>query len=263
MKKSINTETNTRMHYWAGRYLPAYTILFLIIIWEAAVRIFKVKQYILPSPSSIMKVFQSTWRLILDHSLVTIYEALVGFGISIIIGLTLSFVMSKSDTVKRILYPLLVISQTIPIIAISPLIIIWLGVDILPKVVIVVLVCFFPICVSTIEGLQSADRDMINLMKIMGAGHFRIFKEVTLPSALPQFFAGLKIAATYSIMGAVIGEWLGAKSGLGIFMTRTMSSYRTDMLFAAIVVIVALSIGVFKFIELIEKIAIPWNTRKA
>lgn len=252
MRKSISIRT-------VKKNLPVFTILLLIVLWECAVELFKVPGYILPGPLAVAGVFQSTWHLILSHTVVTLNEALSGFGLSIAVGLLLSFIMNRWEIIRRILYPILVISQAIPIIALAPLIIIWFGVGVLPKIVIVILVCFFPICVSTTQGLQSSDRDMINLMKVMGAGHFRIFKEVTLPSALPHFFAGLKIAGTYSIMGAVIGEFLGAKSGLGIFMTRTISSYRTDMLFAGAVVVVLLSIGVFKIIEIAEKLIIPWN----
>jgi len=261
MKKSTNTKLYMTFREKADKYVTACTILLLVIVWEASVRLFHIKEYILPGPWAIIKVFKSVWRLLLSHSVVTLNEALAGFVLSVIVGLTLSFLMNRWRFAKRVLYPLMVISQTVPIIALAPLILIWMGVGVFPKVVIVVLVCFFPICINTMEGLQSADRDMINLMKVMGAGHIKIFREVTLPSALPQFFSGLKIAGTYSVMGAVIGEWLGAKSGLGIFMTRAISSYRADMLFAAIVVIVMLSITLFKIIEITERIVIPWNSK--
>ena len=244
-----------------NKYLPIITILCIIVIWEGMVRLLNIPTYILPGPYSIIKILVLMRSLILSHTLTTLYETTAGFGISIIIGLLISVIMSRSDTIRRVIYPLMVISQTIPIIALAPIIIIWLGVGILPKIFIVVIVCFFPICINTTTGLLSADKDMINLMKVMGAGYFKIFKDVNLPCALPNFFAGLKIAAAYSIMGAVIGEWLGAKSGLGIFMTRSMSSYRADMLFAAITVVVVLSMLIFKLIEIIEKIAIPWDIK--
>lgn len=262
MKKYISIRTKGLGEKGIFKHLPLIAILMLTLMWEVSVRIFKVPNYILPGPSAIIKVFSSMWKLILSHSVVTLYEAMAGLSVSIIVAMVLSFLMDRWVIIRRVLYPMLVISQTVPIIALAPLMLIWFGVGIFPKILIVVLVCFFPICVNTVEGLRSADRDMINLMKVMKAGHLKIFMEVNLPSALPQFFAGLKIAATYSIMGAVIGEWLGAKSGLGIFMTRATSSYRADMLFAAIVVIVLLSIGVFKIIELLERLFIPWNFKR-
>lgn len=259
MKKYTNTGTKRVVIRALNKYLPLFAVLCLLIVWEAAVRLFNVQEYILPSPSSIAKVFITTWSLLLQHTSITIFEALMGFGISIAAGLVLAFVMDRWNTLKRILYPFMVISQAVPIIALAPVILVWFGVGIEPKIIIVVLVCFFPICVSTTEGLHSVDKDMINLMKVMGAGGFKIFWDVSLPSSLPHFFSGLKISATYSIMGAVIGEWQGAKSGLGIFMTRTISSHRMDMLFAAVVVVVILSIGIFKIIEMVERLSIPWN----
>ncbi|KPU43452.1 putative aliphatic sulfonates transport permease protein SsuC [Oxobacter pfennigii] len=261
MKRYTNTELKLKNSFFIKR-LPFLSVFSIIMLWEALVRILKIPSYILPGPYEVgMSLFESR-KIILSHTVVTSTEAILGFILSTITGLALAFVMNRWKTVKSILYPLLVISQTIPIIALAPLILIWMGVGVLPKIMVVVLVCFFPICVSTTEGLQSADPDMINLMKVMGADHLKIFREVVLPSALPQFFSGLKIAATYSIMGAVIGEWLGAKSGLGIYMTRTMSSYRTDLLFASIVVVVVTSIFLFMIIEIIEKLIIPWNRVK-
>jgi ABC-type nitrate/sulfonate/bicarbonate transport system permease component len=263
MRRYTNTGVKMQVKKIINKYLPLLAILCLIAIWEASVKLSNTPDYILPAPSSVVKVFISTWNLLLQHTWVTIFEALSGFCISIAGGLVLAFVMDRWNTLKRILYPIMVISQTIPIIALAPVILVWLGVGIEPKIVIVVLVCFFPICVNTAEGLHSVDKDMVNLMKVMGAGDLRIFKDVSLPSALPHFFSGLKISATYSVMGAVIGEWLGAKSGLGIFMTRTINSHRMDMLFAAVVIVVILSIGLFKVIEIAERFSTPWNLKKS
>lgn len=258
MKKYINIKNN---FVDVSNYISLITISCLIIIWQIITTIFQIKDYILPSPLKVLKVILSQYHLLFSHTLVTLYEAILGFVISIIVALILSFVMSISSNIKKIVYPLLLISQTIPIIALAPIILIWFGVSILPKIIIVVLVCFFPVCVNTIEGLESSDKDMINLLKTMGANKFTIFKEITLPSALPQFFAGLKISATYSVMGAIIGEWLGAKSGLGIYMTRAMSSFRTDMLFASIIIIIFISILFFKITEVFEMLCIPWNIK--
>ncbi|HWI54318.1 MAG TPA: ABC transporter permease, partial [Desulfobacteria bacterium] len=155
--------------------------------------------------------------------------------------------------------PLLVISQTIPIIAVAPLFIIWLGYGMAPKVVVVSLVCFFPITINLADGLRMVDRDMIKLMHSMGATEFQVFRLVKLPAALPFFFSGLRIAGTYSIMGAVIGEWLGADKGLGILMTRSSQSFLTDRVFATIMVIVILSLAIYFLVEGIARVLIPWH----
>ena len=240
-------------------YVPAITILILVIFWQWITSFMKLPEYILPSPVSIGNALIRSRGILWQHSLTTIYEAGIGFFIAIIFALVVAIVMNQWKLLKVSLYPILVISQTIPIIALAPLIMIWMGFGSLPKVVVVVIVCFFPISVSVVEGLSTVDQDLLNLMEIMGANKLEIFMKVKLPYALPSFFAGLKIAATYSIMGAIIGEWLGAKRGLGIFMTRTMSSFKTSDLFAAIMIVVVLSMVLFKIIELIGKRLMPWS----
>ena len=240
-------------------YVPAITILILVIFWQWITSFMKLPEYILPSPVNIGNALIRSRGILWQHSLTTIYEAGIGFFIAIIFALVVAIVMNQWKLLKVSLYPILVISQTIPIIALAPLIMIWMGFGSLPKVVVVVIVCFFPISVSVVEGLSTVDQDLFNLMEIMGANKLEIFMKVKLPYALPSFFAGLKIAATYSIMGAIIGEWLGAKRGLGIFMTRTMSSFKTSDLFAAIMIVVVLSMVLFKIIELIGKRLMPWS----
>ncbi len=252
MKRLVNTENNI---------LPGAFIIFLLSLWEIVIRSFDIPKYILPSPSAIVKALYVNRAILLEHTKITVIEAGVGFIFAILFAVILAAIMNKSKLLKDMIYPILVISQTVPIIALAPLFMIWLGFGILPKIVIVVLVCFFPITISVTEGLETVDQDMINLMKVMKASPREIFFKVQLPATLPTFFSGLKIAATYSIMGAVIGEWVGAKSGLGVYMTRAMSSFKTDALFADILIIVVLSILVFKVIEYIGKVIMPWNTK--
>ena len=172
MKKSTNTNG------FIVRHLPSITIILLIVIWETLTRLLNVPIYKLPGPSSIIKVFETNWRLILSHTYVTVFESMVGLLISIVVGLVFAFFMSRWKTVRRILYPLMVVSQTVPVIALAPLILMWFGFGVLPKILIVVLVCFFPIAMNVTEGLVSADKDMIDLMKVMGASQYKIFKEI-------------------------------------------------------------------------------------
>ena len=167
--------------------------------------------------------------------------------------------MDLIPPVKQALYPVLIITQTIPTIALAPILIIWFGFGSLPKIIVVILTCFFPIVISLVEGLGSVEQDMIQHFRLMGASKVETFFHLKLPYGFIHFFSGLKIAATYSVMGAVIGEWLGGNKGLGVYMTRARSTYALDKLFAAILVIMVLSIVLVEFIGMIERISMPWN----
>jgi ABC-type nitrate/sulfonate/bicarbonate transport system permease component len=163
------------------------------------------------------------------------------------------------------LYPILVASQTVQILAIAPLLIIWFGFGLLPKVIIVVLVCFFPMAISTADGLASADPDLVALMRAMGASRVQIWRIVRLPAALPSFFSGLRVAVTYSVVGATIGEWVGGSAGLGLYMLRSKNALATDQVFVAILITTAISIGLFSVIYVIERALLPWyySTQRA
>ncbi len=250
MKKLIST---------AKRFISVLFLLALLLLWEWLVTLFAVPAYRLPPPSLIVQTIIQRFPLLMQHAQITLYEAVVGMAGSILVALLLSVVIHKVKIVKKMLYPIFVISQTVPIIALAPLMMIWFGYGTLPKILIVILVCFFPIVISLTEGLESVDPDLIDLMRVMGASAGRIFFSVELPSALPSAFAGLRIAATYSVMGAVIGEWLGANLGLGVFMVRAMNSYSTPSLFAAIVIVVLLSIGMFKLVDGAAWLTMPWQ----
>lgn len=257
MKKLGNTES--KLNKFRYNMIPAWFIFILVVLCELIVRIFKIKHYILPAPSAVIIKLVEDRSILFKHTMTTLLEAGIGFCIAIVLAILLAGLMNHFKLFKLIFYPILVISQTIPIIALAPLFLVWFGLGILPKVIVVIVVCFFPIVVSLVEGLAVVDQDMINLMKVLKAKPIQIFLKVQVPATLPAFFSGLKIAATYSIMGAVIAEWLGAKDGLGIYMTRSMSSFQTDALFADIIVIVAISMGVFKIIDTLGKKLMPWN----
>ncbi len=229
-----------------------------IILWEFLVRIFHIEIWILPAPTDIIQAFRKESAILLDNTLVTLYEALVGFLFAILVAMILAVIIDQFSFFKRGFYPILIASQTVPIIAIAPLLMIWFGYGLLPKVVVVTLVCFFPIVLSTVDGFNQADSGLIALLQTMNATKWQVFKKVRFPSALPSFFSGLRIAATYSIMGAVIGEWLGANKGLGIYMKNASHSFLTDQVFAAILVIVFTSILFFGILLLIEQYFIPW-----
>lgn len=242
-------------------FFPHFSILVLLILWESIIRIYHVVPWILPSPSLILVSLIQQKNIIWMHTKITLFETLLGFSIAILMSFILAFMMDSIDWFKKSMYPLLIISQTIPIITIAPLLIIWFGYDLLPKIFVVILVCFFPITVNLLHGLESADPETIALLKIMGANRYQIFRYIKLPNAFPGIFSGLKIAATYSIMGAVIGEWLGAKAGLGEYMRRSMRSFSVANTFAAIVVITLLSFLFLAIIQGIEYWKIPWSRK--
>jgi len=242
--------------------IPVLFIIIIVIVWQFISERGIVPKYILPSPKDIGSAMVETLPDLKSHTLVTLWEAFTGLKISILFSIVLAVIMDSIQIVKKALYPLLIISQTIPIIALAPLFIIWFGFGILPKIIVVVLVCFFPIAVSLVDGLASVDPDMLNMMRSMGANKLQAFWHLKLPFAIVSFFSGLRIAVTYSVMGAVIGEWLGGEKGLGVYMIRVKHSYALDKFFASILLIVILSILLFEIIALLEYAAIPWKRYK-
>lgn len=250
MKKSQNLENN--FIFWL-------TICFMTLFTEIFLRLRDIPSFIFPKPTEIFRGLMEDKELLLSHTLTTVYEAFIGFTISIILSLIIGALIYDKKRIKEILYPFLLISQTVPLIAVAPLILIWFGFGIFPKIIIVVVICLFPILISFLDGLNSVNQEVIDLFKVMRARKIDIFRKCLFPASLPSLFAGLKISVTYSVMGAVIGEWLGAEKGLGIYMTRALSSFRTDYLFSAIIIVVIISLILFKIIELIEKFVLRWK----
>jgi len=207
----------------------------------------------------VLSAFAGQLPLLAQHARSTLTECLAGFSAAIMFSFVAAFAMDEIPLVKRLIYPLIVASQTIPIISVAPLFIIWFGYGMLPKIIVVFLVCFFPVTISLLGGLAAVDREYIELFRSMQAGRVDIFRMVKLPLALPAFFSGLKISTAYSVMGAVIGEWLGAKQGLGIYMTLSQRSFEVDRVFAAILAVTLLSAALFAVVVLVERLVIPWK----
>lgn len=248
MKRFISTSRLTSIGF----------IFILLLLWEGFSRVKPGLSRVLPPPTEISLTLAGNADVLWQHAMITLFEALAGFAISIIFAVLLAILMDAIAAVKEALYPLVITSQTIPILVIAPLLIMWFGFGYFPKILIVTLVCFFPITVSLLEGLQAVDKEMLNLLKSMGASKYQIYRLVKLPAAMPSFFAGLKISGTYSIMGAIIGEWVGGKHGLGVYMMRVRHSFAIDKVFATIVIISLLSILLIKIINLVEKKMTPW-----
>ncbi|NLE24481.1 MAG: ABC transporter permease [Clostridiaceae bacterium] len=253
MKKSGNIGRNKKHREFGSTIIPTVIMVLFLLLWQVAVDIFTIQPFILPSPIEVLKALYEERRLLLTHTLVTMGEAFVGFGIAIVLGIIFGLLMGYFKPVRTALYPIFVVTQTIPLIILAPLFAIWFGFGLLPKVIIVVLMCFFPITITFTQDLIKSDEDMDAILKVMGASKWKSFKLARIPQAMPGLFSGLKIAVTYSITGAVISEWVGAKQGLGIYMTRAMTSFKTSVLFADVVVIVVLSLVLYKLVELVEK----------
>lgn len=241
--------------------LPALTLIFLIAIFiELFVRIGKIKGFILPAPSSVLESLWVNFDEMAPHMWETFWVCGIGLVCSIIVAVGVAFLMDGIKLIKKTIYPLLIASQTIPIMVITPIIILLLGYGLAPRFLVVVLVCFFPVCISLYDGLQSVDPDMIMLMNSMGANKKEILKHVKFPASMPSLFSGIRISATYCIMATVIAEWQGSNTGLGIYMIRVKRSYDYDRMFAAIILIVLLSLFFFFVAQYAEKKAIRWKT---
>ncbi|PWV99492.1 putative hydroxymethylpyrimidine transport system permease protein [Paenibacillus cellulosilyticus] len=234
-------------------------VLLLAVIWEVGTSVFDVPHYIIPKLSD---VFVSMWdnrALLGKHWLVTLWEALLGLGISIVIGTLAAIWIDRSTLARKTIYPLIVGSQTIPIIVLSPIMVMWFGYEIWSKITVVILFTFFSIAVNTADGFRSADPDIGALMKTMGASKRDLLLKWKLPSALPGFFTGLKMAAAFSVGGATLGEWLGGENGLGVYTKRASNMLRADAVFSGVLLLSAMGILLFLAALWLEKAVLAYR----
>jgi ABC-type nitrate/sulfonate/bicarbonate transport system permease component len=239
--------------------LPTFLAVLILILWAVLANVNQQLKWILPSPLSVITVFFTHPKLLLSHATVTIMETLIGLGISIILGSLIAIAMDRWDSFQKAVYPFIIISQTVPIIALAPLFILWFGYGITAKIFIVTLVCFFPIAVNLYDGFRQVSVDYLRLFKSMNASPMQVFYLLKIPSALPAFFTGLKLAVSYSVMAAIIGEWLGGEKGLGIYMTRATKSYQTAHVFAIILIISMFSLLLYGAVVLLERTLLKWH----
>lgn len=238
---------------------PLLTVMALLVLWQAVVGVGFVPNFLLPTPVQVVQSLVEDAPLLAGHCATTLAEAAVGLAAGVALGFVFAVLMDRFEGFYLAFEPLMTISQTIPTVAIAPLLVLWLGYGALPKVVLVIISTFFPITVSLASGFRSVDPDVIDLMRTMNASRWQIFWYAKLPAATEQFFSGLKISATYAIVGAVIAEWLGGNVGLGVYMTRVRKSFSYDRMFASIIVISALSLGLMKLVELAQRACMPWK----
>lgn len=237
--------------------IPLVVFICVIFLWEGCVKLFDISLYILPAPSMILQAIISNFSVLWMHSMVTLKEALIGLFISTLLAVFIAIGMDLSKTFKSSVYPFLIVTQTVPVMVLGPLFSIWLGFGMAPKVLIVIFMCFFPIAISFCDALGQVDLKQINLLKSFGANTFQIYKMVKIPAGAIGLFSGLKVAATYCIGGAIVGEWLSSSAGLGYYMLRVKNGYMLDKVFACVVVIILWSILLNGVVTLIEYILFP------
>jgi len=248
----VRLKTNSSIHPWL-------TLLFLILVWHVYAIYISQSHWLLPPPIDVCRVFITHHELLWHHLAYTLKATLWGFGISTISGVFVAILLDWSALLRKALYPFLVVSQTVPILAIAPLIIVWMGYGISSKIFTVSLICFFPITVNLYDGFKQVSVEYIRLLQAMNATSWQIFRNLKLPAALPNLFTGLKLSATYSVMGAVIGEMLGGYAGLGIYLGRATKSFQTAQVFAIIIVIILVSLLIFLLISLLERVLLAYH----
>ncbi|MDO4797170.1 MAG: ABC transporter permease [Coriobacteriales bacterium] len=239
--------------------IPLVALGVFLVVWEVVVRVGLVPSFLLPGPTDVVRAFVADAPLLASHAVTTLVEAMLGLAIGVAVGFVFAILMDRFETFYLVCNPFITLSQTIPTVAIAPLLVLWFGYGLVPKVLLIVLTTFFPVTVSLVGGFRSVDPDLIDLMRTMNASNWQIFVHVKLPAALDSFFSGLRISATYAIVGAVIAEWLGGFSGLGVYMTRVRKSFSYDSMFAVILLISALSLGLMKSVDALERVCMPWK----
>jgi ABC-type nitrate/sulfonate/bicarbonate transport system permease component len=218
--------------------------------------------YMLPGPARVTAAFVADFPLLMRHLWRTLLEAMAGLALAIAASFALALVMDANRFLKQSVTPLLLLTQTMPVIAIAPLLILWMGYGAAPKIALVFLTCFFPMTIGLLGAFAQADTDAIRLLQSMGAARRQIYQYIKLPQSLPAFFSGLKISSSYSIIGAVIAEWLGGDAGLGVYMIRVRRSYSFDKMFAVILLTSVLSLALIKLVSIIERAAMPWRKQQ-
>lgn len=251
MKRKLQNITNK---FWS-----ISAILVILLIWQMVSMLGIVEAFLLPAPTDVLRALITEFPALMEHAVVTLTEAFWGLLFGILLGFVTAVLMDHFEILYRAFYPILVISQTIPTVAIAPLLVLWFGYEMTPKIILIVITTFFPITVGLLNGFRSVDKDSVNLLRAMSGTRWQIFRYIKLPAALGQFFSGLRISASYAVVGAVISEWLGGFSGLGVYMTRVKKAFSFDKMFAVILLISLISLLLMKAVDLIQKKCMPWE----
>lgn len=240
-----------------SKMAPVIVMLVLLALWEAVVQLADIPLYVLPAPSDTFKTFVKEFPVLAGHAFVTVLEALAGMAISFVVGIVIGILIDAMPLFKKSIYPILVVTQTVPVIVLAPIFIIYMGFGYAPKILTVVLMCFFPIVVSFSDGLGEMDEGYLNLVRTYGGSKMQLYRLVKIPSAMISLLSGLKVAATYSISGAVVGEWIASQSGLGYYLIRAKNGYMLDKVFACVLMIIILSLLMNGAVKLFGYAALP------
>ena len=238
---------------------PIGTVFFIIFLWHFAVIFFNIPEYLIPAPLAVGEYIFQKWNFLLRHSWVTMYETLAGFFLSILVGIPLAITLVWSKILDRSIMPILVVSQTFPKVAIAPLLIIWFGLGLLPKVLVSFIIAFFPVVISGVTGMRSVETEMLELIHSMRASSLQVFWKMRLPYALPHLFSGFKVAITFAIVGAVIGEWVGADKGLGYMLLWANANLDTVLLFSILASLTVIGVILYYSVVMMERLIIPWH----
>ena len=244
----------------AGLVLPPLVFGALVVaLWQGYVAVSGVREGTLPSPAEVARALFDERSLLLSSAGTTLAEIALGYAVAVVVGIALAALASSSRLIERALYPWLVASQMIPIPALAPIVVLWTGFDIRPRLIVIALVSFFPVAVNTIDGLRATDPELVGLLRTLGAGRWSIFRIARLPNALPYVFSGLRVAAAFAVIGAVFAEWVGTSSGgLGYLILSYSSQTLTADVFAAVVVLAVIGVAMFALVGLAERLLIPW-----
>ncbi|UUX32996.1 ABC transporter permease [Fundicoccus culcitae] len=245
----------------ANQYAGLIFAVALILLWELAGKLGWLPRFIIPTPTMIGRSLIDDWENLLFHSRITLTQAFLGLTIGIVLAFVFAILMDMFEWIRRAIYPWLIITQTIPTVAIAPILVLWLGYDMTPKIVLVVLTTVFPMVISILNGFANSDQEAIQLLKLMGANHWQILYHVKLPNSMTYFFSGLKVSVSYAFVGSVVAEWLGGFEGLGVYMIQMKNAFRYDRMFGVIVVISAISLFFMWVTNLIQRLSIPWLYR--
>ena len=240
-------------------FVPLLVMACLLGAWQLAVRLFDIKEYVLPAPTAIASKAVSDAHILLPNLRQTIVEMLLGFGLAAAVGIGLGILIASSTVARRSVFPLVIASQTVPVIAIAPVLVIWFGYDMTPRVLVTALVAFFPLTVNTVAGLRAVDPELIRLFRSLNASRPQIFCKLTFPSGLPYIFAGLKVAATLCVIGATVSEWVGADRGLGYQIITDTQQLETTRVFASILLLSLSGITLYLLVAALERVCLPWR----
>ncbi len=252
-----------RVHRWFESSVAWLTGLGLLALWEVTAQLGMLPRFIIPAPSAVLAAIWQDAPNLWRNSRVTLIQAFIGLGIGIVLAFILAVIMDRFKWVHRALYPLLIVSQTVPTVAIAPILVLALGYEMTPKIVLVVLTTIFPIIMSILSGFAHCDQDALQLLNMMGASHWQTLRYVKIPTSLHFFFSGLKVSVSYAFVSSVVAEWLGGFEGLGVYMIQTKKAFAYDKMFAVIFLISALSLIFMGLVALIERLALPWRSSKA